>query len=1079
MFRKPHLLALMVIMAGASFAGTFGTVVPIGGEAADLALDESRGVLYIANFTANRIDVMTLATNKIQTSINLSGPPTSISMSPDNHWLLVAIYGAYLSTINNQSSQTNALVLIDLTSANAKQTFAIGNPPLGVAFGLDDQALVVTTEEFIVFNPALGTTQVLETIGQVVTNLIPQPPASFPSAFAQASVAASRDGLTIAGFGGTSPFLVFKYTVSNHTISAYLESSSPPGGPRVVSLADNGSVASMAWWMSDLNNPYSPFFPDIAEFTPPGVGTAPGGLLNLGSHVIDSSRNLVYAQISTATTQVGNTSTPILQILASDNLTLQEQLQLPENLAGKSVLTNDHNMMYAISDSGVTALPVGNLQAYPRLAASVEDVVFRGNFCDRSGTSQTFTISDPGGNSTPFTITSGTTGVSVSPSSGITPAVVTVTVDPSAFASQKGTVAVALSITSTNGVNPAQTVRVLINSMDPSQRGTFVDVPGTVVDVMADPKRNFYYVLRQDKNQVLIFNSANNTQTGTLRTCTRPKGMAITFDQQYLLIGCDGAQIMDEYDLDTLQAQPYIAMGSDYVQSVATSSNAILAGVRAGSGGPNTIDSVDLVHRTGGPLPTLGVWQNTFAASIPMALQGSSNGSSILIAIGDGSLMIYDANVGSFVASRHDFSSFAGGFAASNFGQYVVGNVLLDSSGAPVQNFSTANGSPSGFAFVNQTGYYTTAPATTAGSGQNNPGTIAQVNLSTGGMIQPTAMVEAPLLGNVTLGLGNCPGSQSTTQTNGTQTTTIVCSTTGGVTTITTTECSGSTSSSSCQTSIQIGPANSTVTGFIRSLAPLPNQTEFISLTTSGFTVLPWTYSAAVAPPQITKVVSAADGVSPVAPGGLMEVLGSLLAPTNLATSQIPLATALANSCLTVNGLPVPLVFVSPTQINAQMPSQAVGNVVMEVHTPGGVSDNFNLVVQPTAPAVFLSGVAGPETNLPTVILNANNLLATESNPIHRGDSLTIYFTGCGNTAPSVVDGLPAPSDPLAMAIAPPSVSLGGVGLSVSYGGLAPGQVGVCQINATVPGNTPEGLAVPLTVSQGGYAITVQMRVID
>ena len=40
-------------------AGTFGKVIPIGGHASDLALDEARGVLYIANFTANRIEVMT------------------------------------------------------------------------------------------------------------------------------------------------------------------------------------------------------------------------------------------------------------------------------------------------------------------------------------------------------------------------------------------------------------------------------------------------------------------------------------------------------------------------------------------------------------------------------------------------------------------------------------------------------------------------------------------------------------------------------------------------------------------------------------------------------------------------------------------------------------------------------------------------------------------------------------------------------------------------------------------------------------------------------------------------------------
>ncbi len=70
--------------------GTFGTVVSIGGEAADLALDETRGVLYIANFTGNQIDVMSLATNTIQTSINVAAQPSSIAMSPDGGYYLVA-----------------------------------------------------------------------------------------------------------------------------------------------------------------------------------------------------------------------------------------------------------------------------------------------------------------------------------------------------------------------------------------------------------------------------------------------------------------------------------------------------------------------------------------------------------------------------------------------------------------------------------------------------------------------------------------------------------------------------------------------------------------------------------------------------------------------------------------------------------------------------------------------------------------------------------------------------------------------------------------------------------------------------
>src|SRR5271157_3986750 len=85
--------ALAASIAAAAWGGTFGRVVSIGGEAADVALDEARGVLYIANFTANRIDVMSLATNAIQTSINIAAQPNSIGLSPDGHWLLVSSYG--------------------------------------------------------------------------------------------------------------------------------------------------------------------------------------------------------------------------------------------------------------------------------------------------------------------------------------------------------------------------------------------------------------------------------------------------------------------------------------------------------------------------------------------------------------------------------------------------------------------------------------------------------------------------------------------------------------------------------------------------------------------------------------------------------------------------------------------------------------------------------------------------------------------------------------------------------------------------------------------------------------------------
>jgi uncharacterized protein (TIGR03437 family) len=1065
-----------VLLTGAAFGGSFGHVVPIGGEASDLALDESRGVLYIANFTANRIDVMSLATNNIQTSINVAANPSSISLSPDNHWLLVSHYG------NNTApaTQNNALTLIDLTAANSKQTFALGNPPLGVAFGLDDKALVVTTQEFILFDPALGTTQVLQTVAQVVTNAIPQPPASFPTNIVGASVATSKDGLTVAGFGGgLTSFLMFRYTVSDHTIRATPYGSTPAGGPRTVSLADDGSQMTMAWWTMDAN------LVSLGEFNgnPGGNYQAVAGLLNIGSHVIDSSRGLIYAQVPVVGTTSTNPGTPMLQVLDADNLTLRDTLRLPENLSGKSVITNDHNTVYSVSDSGVLVLPVGNLNSVPRLTASVEDLVFRGNFCNRNSARQTLTITDPGGGNTPFKISSSTAGLSVSPTSGVTPAVITVSVDPNAFASQKGTVTAALTLSSSIAANFPRAVRVLINSQDVSQRGNFVDIPGRIVDVLADPKRNVYYVINQDKNLIQIFNATTHTQAASLRTCTVPTSMAITFDQQYLLVGCDHSFYMPVWDLDTLQPQARIVLNSDYVQSIATSANAILVHVRRGSGGDPGIDRLDMINRVATPLPSLGVYQNKLAQDT--ALASSSNGAHILIASADGSVMIYDANADTFTVSRKDYTALAGSFAASSFNQFLVGNHLLDASGVKQFDLPSSTGNPSGFAFVDQGGYFTTAPSSTA------PGVIQQVDLSSGVGIQPTAMVEAPVLSPTFPPPANTTNTStcSTTSTGNTsvQTCTVVLGTSITTTTLTcTVTTSGTTTTNSCSTtsasSSSAGPAlvpPPPPSAFTRSLAPLPSRNALISLTTSGFTVLPWTYAASVAPPQVAKIVSAADGVSPAAPGGLISIYGSQLSATNLATSEIPLPSALANSCLTVNGQPMPLIFVSPNQINAQMPSQALGNVTVNVHTPGGISDNFNIVVQPAAPAVFLSGVAGPQTNVATVIRAQNNLLVTDSNPIHRNDTLVIYFTGCGATNPSIPDGMPAPSDPLATTVITPQVVLGNTALPVLFGGMTPQTVGLCQLNVSVPNSAPTGLGMPLTIVQGGMAQTLKLRVVD
>ncbi len=990
---------LAVAFVAAAWGGTFGRVVSIGGHASSLALDEPRGVLYIANFTANRIEVMSLANNTIQTSINVAAQPSSLALSPDDRFLVVTHFG----NAAPPASSNNAVTVIDLTSSG-KQTFALGSAPLGVAFGIDGLALVVTSTDFLLLDPVSGTTQELETISGVVAKTLPQPPASFPPNIVAATVGASADGTIIYGFSDT---LLFRYDVASKTISSGLYTSSPTLGPRAISISKDGSYFTAGWTLKDRQ------FYNISQF--PNVS----GALNVGTTAIDSAHNVIYAQIPPAGTLP---AAPTMQIVDSDNLTVRNTLNLPENFGGSSALSSDGSVLYGISDSGVMVLPVGALSQAHQVSATQQDMVFRGNFCNRNVATQSLTIVDPGGGNTAFAISSDTTGLNVSPATGVTPATVTVTVDPNVFQNQQGTVVGSLQIQSNQAVNVPRSVRVLINSRQPDQRGTFIDIPGTLVDLLADPNtnRNRYYVLRQDMNQVLVFNAANNTQIATLRTGNTPKGMAITFDQRYLLVGSDNSHYLNVFDLETLQpVSPVRMFNGDYVQSVASSSNAILAVTRNASGGDPNVHRIDLVTGTSSRLPSLGVYSNKVALN--SVLTASTNGSSIMMASSDGSVMLYDANSDTFTVSRKDFTALSGAYAASNFNLYVVGNNLLDSSLVPMAQFESGTGSASGFAFVDPAGFRTTAAAAAAGVQSTSPGIIERLDLTNPSTVASlaTPMVEAPLLGN-----------------------------------------------------------NSSA--FTRTLAPLPNQSAFVNLTISGITVLPPNYDAAVAPPKINKVVNAADLTTNVAPGGLITLFGTQLSPVNLASSEMPLPTALANSCLTVNGLPMPILFVSPTQVNAQMPFETTGDVTLILRTPGGTSDNYNLQVLQNAPSVFRVPAPG-NTTIPTVVRNDDGKLVTDSHPIHRkgNEALVIYTTGLGATSPAVPSGMPAPTNPLAVALTAPTVTLGGVSLPVLYYGLAPGEVGVYQINVSIPSSVPAGFPESLVITQGTSSTSFPVRVVD
>lgn len=1011
-------LILLAALAWPTLAATFGTVVPIGGHGSDLALDERRGLLYVANFTANRIEVMSTWDKTLRTPIPVAAQPASIALSPNGRYLVVAHYAKWVSGVTASPSIT----VLDL-DAGTRRNIAMASSPLAVAFGAASTALVVTGEGFKLLDPALGALQTLVPVPMAGADL-PAKLATFPPQIVQASAGVSGDGKYIVGLAGTEEqeedkTVHFIYNVETREVAVTWIVSSPILGPRVVSVDQTGNSFMLGWGLWDANTHLLAQFPYVK------------GDLNIGTTAFDWSRSLIYAQIPLAVS--GDTvMPPELHVVDSDNLTVRERIQLAENLAGRSQLSSDHSTMYAISDSGVMILPVGELSRSPRVAASKEDLLFRGSFCDRRTMTQEIAIVDLGGGSVDFKLSTTMAGVSFSQTTGTTPATVTVFVDPGTYQNMKGTSTGTIQITSKTAVNVPAPVRLLVNTREPEQRGAIFNVPGTLVDILSDPVRDRFYVLRQDKNQVQVFNASTYEKIATLRTGNTPTQMAITYDRRWLLVASDNSQIINRYDLDRLEALPYIALPvGHYPRAIGVSSNAVLVSVRGvaepvgcpDGTGLHTIDRIDFDTLRANTLPTLGVYCNDIAEGT--ALVSSPDGSHILAAMDDGNVLLYEAETDTFVASRQDFNELGGAIAALGGGFYAVDNHLLNRSLVPFAALETTSGLSSGFAMLGATAVRTTAPS------MNAPGVIQRVELTApSAAVSPAKMIEAPLL----------PGSMAT------------------------------------QPDSQVGR---TILPFLRTLAVPANGLSVISLTVSGFTVLPVDFDAFLAKPVIQSVVNLADGASAIAPGGLIAIRGANLSRMTVTNSELPVPTTLAEACVTVNNLKTPLLMVSPEQINGQLPAAvAAGKATFIVRTAGGTSDPFTATVSATAPAVFQTASAGPATGLPALYRFVNYEPVTLSNPVHPEDYLVIFVTGLGATTPAVDDGAPASADPYAVANNVPVVRLGGTTLPVLYAGLVPGQVGVYQINVYVPENITLGTSVPLVITRPGGDVSMSVRVV-
>src|ERR1035441_4299093 len=214
-------------------AASFGTVVPIGGHASDIALDESRGVLYIANFTANRIEVMSTADYSIRTSINVAPQPGALALSPDSKYLLVAQYGS----VTPADPSKNGITLINLND-NTRQTFITGDTPLGLAFLADGTAFIATTTGVLIFDPISGALRTVATFATLAKTL-PVTLATFPSQVILATLSTNPDRTFVYGIaddGASQAFI--RYDARHGELYAIGIIAAPKPLPRIGVAAD-------------------------------------------------------------------------------------------------------------------------------------------------------------------------------------------------------------------------------------------------------------------------------------------------------------------------------------------------------------------------------------------------------------------------------------------------------------------------------------------------------------------------------------------------------------------------------------------------------------------------------------------------------------------------------------------------------------------------------------------------------------------------------------------------------------------------------------------------------------------------
>lgn len=232
-----------------------------------------------------------------------------------------------------------------------------------------------------------------------------------------------------------------------------------------------------------------------------------------------------------------------------------------------------------------------------------------------------------------------------------------------------------------------------------------------------------------------------------------------------------------------------------------------------------------------------------------------------------------------------------------------------------------------------------------------------------------------------------------------------------------------------------------------------------------------------------SSVVNAASPEAGLAPNTIATLYGSHLAwgirqltPADIAGGEIPTMLTGSGVRVLVGGVPAPLLYVSPGQVNFIVPANLrPGRHELQLALDSRYGRAVPLQIAETAPALFR---ADPEF---AAAAGASGESLSPQRPARPGDVVVLYAAGLGETVP--------PADPrrIVRVEAPLRrsaefrVEVDGTLLPaghVQYAGLAPGFAGLYQINFRLPVSVGRNPAVRVgfdgAMSAGGVRIPVE-----